>query len=316
MSRKFTTLPFLVLFCAFSALSQNYCPNFNLEAKDFSYWDGKVGCPSSSGRVINYGCLTYGQSSIDAAQGVDGMDSQHEIITKNFNGGKDPYISPLKMVSPLGGEYIARLGNYGASVGGVGANPDQAQAAEFTYDFVVDSSNILLQVAYAIVLYSPDNHTDNERPYFSIRVLDDKNNSIKCMEYEVMGKDATPGFKSLGSYVWRDWTIQTIYLGAYYGQKVTLQLQSSDCSLAAHAGWAYIDAKCDQFGLLSSEPKTCAGKPVKLSAPVGMNVYEWRFGSAGGPVVATTRETTTETPGKYYCTFKYQWCFMPFYIRD
>lgn len=301
MSRKFTTLPFLVLFCAFSALSQNYCPNFNLEAKDFSYWDGKVGCPSSSGPVIDYGCPTFGQPSIDVAQGVDGMDSQHEIITKGFNGGNDPYIPGLKMVSPLGGDYIARLGNYTASTV-VGADPWQAQAAELTYQFTVDSSNILLQVAYAIALYNPSGHSDAQRPYFSIRVLDDKNNSIKCMEYEVMGKSSTPGFKPHGSYVWRDWTIQTIYLGAYFGQKVTLQLQSSDCSPAAHPGWAYVDASCSQFGLLSSEPKTCAGKPVKLSAPVGMNVYEWRFGSAGGPVVATTRETTTETPGQYYCT--------------
>ena len=278
------------------------CPNFDFENGDFSNWKGRIGCPRL-GISINFGCPSYGYNGIDPIQGTDGDLSQHEIITPAFNSGsaRDPYATPLRLISPFGGTRVARVGNYTAATL-LGANPNQAQGAELTYELTVDSSNILVQLAYAIVLTNPAGHSNAERPYFSIRVLDPGGQSIQCMEYEVVGRGNTPGFRTFGNYVWRDWTIGSIYLGNYIGQKVTIQVQTSDCEPAAHPGWGYIDAQCDSLGLISSEPTTCGGKFITLTAPSGLSRYEWHYGSPGGPVVSTLQSFSTDKPGTYYCT--------------
>ncbi len=78
----------------------------DFESATVNNLEGMGWCPISTGPNI-----TGGTPGIDGG-GVDNETSEHQIISRNFNGGHDPEVAPLKMVSPLGGDSVARLGNY------------------------------------------------------------------------------------------------------------------------------------------------------------------------------------------------------------
>lgn len=306
--------------CEIYAQSVNNCSNIDLENADFSNWNGSIGCPARGFAMRKDATCPHTRNTIDPAAGVDGVTSQHEIISTAFNGGRDFNVAALSIASPLPnfpsgalGQYVARIGNYQAApvgVGGTGA----AQSAELTYDILVDSSNLIIQIAYAIVLESPGGHAVNELPYFSINVLDPNGNKIPCMQYEVVGNTGVPGFKSSGGYVYRDWTIASLYLGNYYNQTITVQVQTSDCYLEAHAGWAYVDATCDSLKINATKDTICYGEFTELAAPEGMESYKWYYlsdsvyssnptyydgiaaGNFGGAGAIDTMKVFTEVP--------------------
>ncbi|TXC78992.1 gliding motility-associated C-terminal domain-containing protein [Luteibaculum oceani] len=279
-------IPFIAaLFLGISSVtyaqSNNGCNNLDFESGNFTNWTGRVGCPDRGFNISHDPPCANNQFNIDSRNGVDGMLSQHEIITPGFNGGSDPRVAALGMTSPLRGGtggFVARVGDYegnpsGSGVSGTGV----AQAAEISYEIDVDSSNIIIQVAYAIVLERPSGHGLDELPYFSLNVIDPTNKKVPCMQYEVVGRSGIDGFKSSGSYVWKDWTIASLYLGDYFGKKVKIQIQTSDCYLEAHAGWGYVDALCGKAEMLASNDTICPGEQVKLFAPEGMNNYKWYY---------------------------------------
>ncbi len=283
---------------AYAQTPANGCTNLNFESADFSNWDGRIGCPDGGGLQIRMAAPCPSRTGIDPAWGVDDAGktvktaSQHEIISTAYNGGFDPIIgnglpvvSPLKDANGNTGEYVARLGNFEGNPAGVGAaGTGLAQGAELTYEIVVDSSNLIIQTAYAIVLESP-NHGRNELPYFSIKALDPAGDEIECLTYEVTGTQGEPGFKSATDirtpygfeYIYRNWVIASLYLGNYFGQTVTLQFQSSDCYREAHGGWAYVDAQCDSLRLTATDDTICYEQPTILSAPPGMDDYDWYY---------------------------------------
>ncbi|MGB0165546.1 MAG: gliding motility-associated C-terminal domain-containing protein [Luteibaculum sp.] len=280
----------LPLSAVFSQGSVNNCNNIDFESANFSNWDGLIGCPDRGFKITQALYCTNTWNGIDPDNGVDdagtaaGLESQHEIISQGFNGGKDPIVNALSIKSPLlngqgnsTGTYVARLGNYegnpsGSGVSGTGV----AQAAELSYNITVDSSNLIIQVAYAVVLESPG-HAYNELPYFSINVLDPNDQKIECMRFEVAGTSSEPGFKRFGGYVWKDWTIASLYLGDYFGSNVTVQFQTSDCYLEAHAGWAYVDAHCDSLKIEADKDSICVGEFFNIEAPKGMTNYKWYY---------------------------------------
>lgn len=265
------------------AQSQNECDNIDLENSDFSSWKGRIGCPARGFSMRTGATCPHNSNNIDATSGVDGTTSQHEIISSGFNGGFDPQVPALSVASPLAnfpngvlGNYVARIGNYAAApvgVGGTGA----AQSAELTYDIFVDKKEKIVQIAYAVVLESPGGHAVNELPYFSINVLDANGAKVQCMQYEVVGQANTPGFKGSGGYVYKDWTIASLYLGDFLGTTVTVEIQTSDCYLEAHAGWAYVDANCNEIDLTATVDTICEGDFTELRAPEGMETYKWYF---------------------------------------
>lgn len=313
---RFTLSLIFILSTFWSVLGQSACGNIGFENGNFQSWEGTYGCNDKSAgdfevQYTNCSGLPSGQSfQQPQASQINSLDGQQAIVSATFNGGRDPYIPELFIQSPLGGNYVARLGDYYAD-GALGS---------MEYEIDVTEDNALLTIYYAIVLEAPNGgHVDHERPYFRLRLLDPSNNSVSCVEYLQDGTADAEGFETktcLGGCVssvdgnrtqesdlqYRLWTAISTNLLPYVGQKVTLEFTGGDCALTGHIGYAYVDAACGVNELTFSSNLFCKGSDHFLSAPVGMDQYEWRLGSTTGPVVGTSKDHVPSTAGTYYCT--------------
>ncbi|HKI89179.1 MAG TPA: hypothetical protein VKA38_09135, partial [Draconibacterium sp.] len=148
----------------------------------------------------------------------------------------------LKII-PDGYKYSAKLGT--TTKGGLHQS--------LSYTMKVDSSNALLVWKFAVVLMDPlRNHQKFEEPRFTITLLDEKGDTIPdCSNYDVYASDARiSGFQTYyppGSdepIVWRDWTTVGANLLPYYGQTVTIEFMSADCTHKGHYGYGYFVLDC------------------------------------------------------------------------
>ena len=287
------------------------CNNLDFESGDFDNWSGKYGCNTT--REVSYelyqgfGCDHYG-NSFDL-QG-DNTAGQHELIHKSEFNGVDPYVNALPLQSPIGGDYIARIGDL----------YQNDLSASMTNSFQVTQNTSLLTLYYAIVLEAPGHSPAEDNPYFRIKLIDPNGNSVKCIEYTQDGDKNADGFQQykcnnfgfcqsdrgpegrLTEIVYRDWTAISINLQDYVGQTVSLEVSSGSCALGGHLGYSYFDATCAKPELLKSTDIVCVGNPGILTAPDGMAKYEWRKGSATGPLVSTDRIASVTEGGEYFCT--------------
>jgi gliding motility-associated-like protein len=309
------------LFLTSLLFAQSACPNLDFENGDFTGWNGTVGCKPQG--VTDYDIHYGNECSLPTAQTLDlpialtlnNLDGQQSIVQTNWNGGVDPYVPALSLTPPSGGNYVARIGDYynGGDVGETGG-----RVGELSYKLTVDSANALLTAFYAIVLEAPEGHSKWETPYFKVRLLDPDGNSVECVEYFQSGEAGAEGFQDFNCpngctssadgtsagklMVWRDWTAISVNLLPYIGQDVTLIFESGDCSKSGHLGYSYIDIKCQPNELLGQSTYICKGVDANLSAPEGMDSYEWHYGDSLGPIVGTTPSITVSDTGMYYCT--------------
>jgi gliding motility-associated-like protein len=223
--------------------------------------------------------------------------AQHVIQTI---GGVDPVVgAAIPVVPPGGGNNTLMVGD-GSGVGGL--------ASRASISFNVSAANANFTYRYACVMQDPlMGHTDPERPYFNVHLLDAAGNAIACGEYMVMAKPPMVGFTETfpGSMIWyRGWTSVFVPLSAYVGQCVTVQFTTSDCSQGGHYGYAYIDGDCDPLALIAASPVICAGDSVLLTAPSGGAAYAWSNTAGGTTGIAgsTTGQTcTVNAAGTYQC---------------
>ncbi|MFT7345076.1 MAG: hypothetical protein ACI9XP_001670, partial [Lentimonas sp.] len=207
-----------------------------------------------------------------------------------FGNGTDR-VTGIPTNNPLNGNYSVMLGN-GTGVG--------AKAARMSQTFLVDSNNYLYTYSYAVIFESPDEHTLNELPYFTVRVFDEDGNNVPCGEYSVIADaDNAPGYSKTTWYrttvLYQDWQNVFTNLKDYIGQNVTIEFTSGDCSLTGHFGYTYLDASCDNGNLTASKNLICEGDSSILSAPDGAANYLWSNGDK-------TSSTTVYDGGTYTCS--------------
>ncbi|GAB5426307.1 MAG: hypothetical protein Crog4KO_34540 [Crocinitomicaceae bacterium] len=249
------------------------CENMDFETGDFTGWE------------LTRGDVTGAMPYSYANEWVTGPGPYHTI----FGGGNDP-VTGIPRVNPQGGAFSVRLGN-GTGVG--------ARAARLRQTFMVDPTNYMFTYSYAVIFESPNNHTLNQLPYFTVRVFDSLGNSVNCGEYSVIA-DAqnAPNYQQVwwgGTWVlYQNWQTVFTNLSAYIGQNVTVEFTTGDCSLTGHYGYAYVDASCGIQELTASNDIICTGDSAILTAPPGAGTYLWSNG-------ATTQSTTVFAGGTYSC---------------
>ena len=250
------------------------CVNMDFEDGDFNGWDLTRGDVDGSVPFSFVGEFPVAPSAY------------HQI----FGGGFDP-VTGIPTVNPLGGAFSARLGN------GTGTG---ARAARMKQTFMVDATNYLYTYSYAVVFESPNGHTLNELPYFTVRVFDELGNNVPCGEYSVIADAANaPNYLTTNwggtTVLYQDWQTVFTNLSAYIGQNVTVEFTSGDCALTGHFGYAYVDASCAVNQIIASENIICTGESAILTAPQGAANYLWNTGE-------TTQAIEVFAGGNYTCT--------------
>ncbi len=167
---------------------------------------------------------------------------RHGLMTPAF--GNDP-LTGTSLVSPFGGNYVARLNRYC-----------------FTYEgsfieqtFNVTQSERILNYAYQVILQD-GGHPQGDQAYYTSYVLDALGDTIpNSFVYIQAANGTTPGFDTalLGwNTYYKSWTPVTLDLSSYIGQNVTLHFRASACRLGGHSGYAYVDVKLDSTSAVAN----------------------------------------------------------------
>ncbi|MCX6311708.1 MAG: PKD domain-containing protein [Bacteroidetes bacterium] len=259
------------------------CTNMDFEQGTFAGWAGFIGdnTVSSQGPLQNIvnGIVTAGNNAA-----ITNTAARHTIMA-NPGAGTDFY-GGFPCVAP-GGNYSVRLGNDG------NGNPNY-EGEGIQQTFTVSNSNTAFTYDYAVVL-EDGGHSAQDQPYFRIQMFDQSSNLIPCSDYYVHASNAIPGFVQspvLSDTYYKPWSTVNVDLSSYVGQNVTIFFTAASCTQGAHFGYAYIDASCNPYQIVSNDT-LCQGSSIVLSAPIGAASYLW---SPGGQ---TTQNITVNSAGSY-----------------
>lgn len=263
--------------------------NIDFETGDYTGWSAYAGenTVNSFGPLQGIHPVTPGQTDTLYMNYVYNncnlydTTGRHGLMTAAL--GNDP-ICGMPLVSPLGGNYAARLNRFCANF----------EAAILEQTFTVTASQTWLNYAYAVVL-EDGGHAPGEQAYFSSYLLDAMGDTIPLSyAYMQAANGTTPGFypalnpNTTYTY-YKPWTPVSVDLSAYVGQTVTLHFTASDCIYGGHSGYAYIDALMDS---VSNVPNVWPGDAnYDLVADINDLFYiGWAYGATG-----TARAGATNT---------------------
>lgn len=277
---------------------QPACTNMDFETGTFYGWDLWRGSITNS-QLMTGCCPTPG--------------APESAIINTAVTLTDPVVPTLSLISPLGGNYIARVNDVvtGAVVNRV------------SQTFSVTPSNSVFKIAFAAVLQSAGNHACNTQSNINITLLDSANNILACpflafSAPSALCPNSDPlwipyGNSSTGGH-YRDWSIQTIDLQRYIGTAVTVQITVADCTASGHYGYAYFDMQCvpmqltsngNPYNIAASDSiyiSTCGSGSAVLTVPGGMGPYQWQGPATSTVTGAATSTIATSVPGVYTVT--------------
>lgn len=217
-----------------------------------------------------------------------GSDSKLSRHTVNWDKtAKDPRTGDALSLIPNGGYASVRLGNWEISNG----------AESITYEYVVDSSNAVVLMQYAVVLQDPD-HNASEQPRFVLEILDENNNLIEptCGVRNFAADQAMQGWHTYGSgydlVTWKDWTtvgLNLKELGIQDGQTIRVRLTTYDCFQGGHFGYAYFTLDCAQATIETAACQKDVSLTMSLVAPDGFK-YQW-YDKTGKALAGETNRT-------------------------
>ena len=169
----------------------------------------------------------------------------------------DEYCPTIPKV-PDGYNFSCRIGN-----SGIGAEVDGIE-----YELAVDSSNSFLTVHFAYIFEDPG-HAYSDQPQFIIKIKDSTGKVLNYIDF------TTNNMQGLACYtnnlIARNWTKIGYNLEPYIGQKIKLYLETWDCTLSGHFGYAYALAEAHP---MQTDYVYCT-KTVSLNAPNGFSSYLW-----------------------------------------
>ena len=240
--------------------------------------------------------------------GPDAITSRHTVYwTQNQYDPRTEY--RLKTI-PDGELASVRLGNWNTH--------GEAERIEIKYHVDCTSASILI-LKYAIVLEDPS-HEEEDQPYFSLKLLDPAGTELNptCGSTDFYADTSRAGWYTNLSvenqyitstrpiYVcWKDWTSMGIDLTPYDGMDIVIRLETRDCTLNAHYGYAYFTLSCASGDI---ENVGCGANPLtKIKAPDG---FDYRWYASDDPTKTLSEEQTYDVPSSnkrlYYvdCMFK------------
>ncbi|HTA60912.1 MAG TPA: T9SS type A sorting domain-containing protein [Bacteroidia bacterium] len=252
------------------------CNNIDFSAGNFTNWQGQWNNVSAASGSGVYGALTA--SGLNSSPtGYNDMGFVHEIC----NGGVDRNV-PINRVAP-GHSYSVRLGDDSAQIQNINSTnmyPYNHQNISTTFSVTVANQTVTYWYAVVLSQSSAAAHPVSQQPYFSIKLYDSTHQEITCARYNVNGTTAFAigGFDTLKdatgatTFMYKDWTPVTIPLSQYFGQKITLTFETSDCAAGGHFGYAYIAADCGST-TTTQPPLTASYTLVQDAAPQTWDAY-------------------------------------------
>lgn len=253
----------LCLVLSVSSLFSQSCDNSDFETGTLNSWDAFTGTCCGGG-ITNPGVV----------------NERHTVVG---DLGNDPLsLDTISFLAPSGGDFSVRLGN--SNVG--------SEAEKLTKSFLVTSENTAFTYQYALLLEDPSGHSQNNKPKFEVRLLDQNLDVIPgpCGYYQVTAGPATNTWFKNGSIRFKDWATVGIDLTPYIGQVMTIEFSVEDCGLGGHFGYAYIDAKCGFLDVVVNGFCKGDNDSVFVTAPEGFDAYYWPLSGE------TTRTIMLEYP--------------------
>ena len=208
-----------------------------------------------------------------------------------------------------------RIGNDCASSSG-----SQYDGASLAYDMYVTTDNALMFIYYACVIQAPG-HGKNCDPLFIIRVMKQNAAGVwhqisdtlayyisstpaqgqginvtgyggygtmtLASSYNVNGwhaNNTTNGGApaSSSSVFFKDWSKVAINLSNHLYENVRIEVMIADCCMSYHYGYAYIAGECREMTINDSGcPPGMSTDVATLTAPRGMNLYQWAASNMG-----------------------------------
>jgi len=258
----FTKKPLLLLAIlllpSLQIFAQSTCPpNIDFEFGNFTNWVCKTGLVS----VVN------GQNNINfTATGQ--VAGRHEIIA-DTDTSKDLY-GKFPVVCPNASAFSVKLGN--------NSSGDECEGIFYTYNIPATATNFAILYNYAVVLQNPG-HNPEEQPRFRARVINvTDGDTISCVSFDFTSGANLPGFKVSAAYpdvLYKDWTPVSLDLSGYAGKTIKLEFITSDCTLGAHFGYAYVDVNSSCDGSVIGSTVCVGDTTVTLTAPYGFQSYQW-----------------------------------------
>ncbi len=200
----------------------------------------------------------------------------------------DPY-GGFPIVCP-GGRYSLQLGN--------DINGSEAQRASYFVHVPSGSGAYSLIYHYAVVFEDPG-HMVTEQPRMTVRAYDSATGiTIPCDSFCYSASSTLPGFSvspktSTTTVLYKPWTSGTLNFQGYGGHTVCVEFTASDCALAGHFGYGYVDMNC---GLFASSIISCGSSTATLNGPPGYQHYYWCDSNTMSVVIDTTQNVTISVP--------------------
>ena len=220
--------------------------NGGFETGDFTGW--------TSGSGLNnglQGSQPYTSASISYSPGGTFRGAV-------VSAGPDLYGAPITL--PYAGTRTARVNN--SAIGGYLNFISQSDAVTEADRDPADSQ-LHIRFNYAVVLDDPS-HSANQQPFFFLRVRNVTKNTTLYEDFSFAGQTGTQ-FVSVPSPTggsnpkFLDWKAADVVVpNADLGDTIEVYLMASDCSLAGHAGYAYLDG----FGSRVVPPGATVATPV------------------------------------------------------
>ena len=270
ISKVLLTLIILNFIFSIPAIAQNVCPpNLDFENGNFLNWVCKTGTVSTSGGqntpVLSPSGPTFGRHTI----------IPYSDTTKDRYGG-------FPVLCPNGSGYSVKLGNDNSGT--------EAEGVFYTYNIPVTASNFSILYQYAVVFENPG-HKPEEQPRFRARVINlTDNDTIGCVSFDFTSGANLPGFKVSGinsEVLYKDWTPVSLNLSGYAGKTIQVELITSDCTLGAHFGYAYVDVNSQCDGSIVGTTICVGDTTVNLLAPYGYQSYAWYSDNTFSQILGT-----------------------------
>jgi PKD repeat protein len=296
MKRLLLTLSLLVS----TLVGFSQCPpNINFENGNLIGWNCWVGTVGSGTGTCIANCLqgtcTPSIPTWNPNSTVSPVANRHQVMSGST---LDPYflLSPNATNCPVvcpyitGNSFSLKLGNDNYF--------DSCERVVYTFTIPTNMSYYTLTYWYAIVLENPGcNHRYSQMPRFQVTSTDITTGlSINCATSNFVCGSSMPGFyaHAIGPYdtaMCKNWSPAFLNFKNLQGHTISIEFFTSDCTLGAHFGYAYIDF--DQCATTYIKLSGCANSGFDtLIAPPGFQTYQW-YDSLYNPIVNGNSDTLT-----------------------
>lgn len=187
---------------------------------------------SSNKYYSNYFAFTINPTSVISASPT----SKATIVDSSI---PDPVVGISRVKT---GIYAIRLNNTDESFDPTTISNNYRHVTKMTKQFIVNEKNI--SYAFALVLQNGGHVSDNQNPYYQVKLINNDNNNQIVFQRNVMANPGNPLFQESGDKLFTNWLCERIDTSNLIGNTVTLEIILGDCGQGGHYGYAYFDDFC------------------------------------------------------------------------